>query len=67
VKAQVLGVKSREARGREATKEREDRSRPSEEDRWREIKGSRELGNSQVESPTFGYSKSRGREVAREG
>jgi hypothetical protein len=67
VKAQVLGVQSREARGREATKWREDRSHPSEEDRWREIEGSRELGSSQVESPTFGYSKSRGREVAREG
>jgi hypothetical protein len=62
-----LGVQSREARGREATKEREDRSRPSEEDRWREIEGSRELGSSQVESPNIGYSKSRGREVAREG
>jgi hypothetical protein len=28
VKAQVLGVQSREARGREAAKEREDRDRP---------------------------------------
>jgi hypothetical protein len=67
VKAQVLGIQSREARGREAAKEREDRSRPSEEDRWREIERSRELGSSQVESPNIGYSKSRGREVAREG
>jgi hypothetical protein len=30
VKTQVLGVQIREARGREATKEREDRSHPSE-------------------------------------
>jgi hypothetical protein len=67
VKAQVLGVQSREARGREATKEREDHSHPSEEDRWREIVRSRELGSSQVENPNIGYSKSRGREVAREG
>jgi hypothetical protein len=49
------------------TKERGDRRRPSEEDRWREIDGSRELRSSRVESPTFGYSKSRGRKVAREG
>jgi hypothetical protein len=45
VKAQVLGVQSREARGREAAKWREDRSRPSEEDRWQR---SRDLANSGV-------------------
>jgi hypothetical protein len=43
VKAQVLGVQSREA-----TKERGDCSHPSKEDRWREINESRKLGNSQV-------------------
>jgi hypothetical protein len=48
VKTQVLGVQSREARGREAMKERGDRSHPSGEDRWREINGSRALGSSQV-------------------
>jgi hypothetical protein len=41
-------------------------SRPSEEDRWREIERSHELGSSQGESPNIGYSESRGRE-AREG
>jgi hypothetical protein len=40
-------------------KSRENRSRPSEEDRWQKINGSRELGGSQGESPKIGCSKSR--------
>jgi hypothetical protein len=67
VKARILGVQSHEARGSEATKEREDHSRSSEEDRWRDIEGPRELRSSRVESPNIGHSKSRGREIAREG
>jgi hypothetical protein len=76
IKAQVLGVQSREARGREARRSEgrvaEIGSRNSsiwvfkgQVARDREISG--ELGSSQVESPNIGYSKSRGREVAREG
>ena len=67
IKAQVLGVQSREVRGCEAAKWREDQDRPSGKDAWKEIERSHELGSSQVESPNIGYSKSRGREVAREG
>jgi hypothetical protein len=62
VRTQVLGVKSRETRGREAAKWREAVSRPSGEDRWQRSGRSRELGSSQGESPSIGYSKSRGRE-----
>jgi hypothetical protein len=58
VKAQVLGIQSREVRGREAAKEREDCSRPYEEDKWQEIERSHELRSSQGESPNSGYSKS---------
>jgi hypothetical protein len=43
VNPQVFGVKSRETRGHEATKWREDQERPFEKDRWRR---SKDLANS---------------------
>jgi hypothetical protein len=54
VKAQVLGVKSREARVCEAAKWREDQEHPFEEDRWQR---SRDLANSgarRVRAQTLG-------------
>jgi hypothetical protein len=60
IKAQVLGVQSREARGREAD-EVARRSGPSIwEGRVAEIERSRELGGSQDKGPSIGCSKSRG-------
>jgi hypothetical protein len=60
IKAQVLGVQSREARGREAAKWREDQDRPSGKDAWQRSERSRELGGSQDKGPSIGCSKSRG-------
>ena len=60
IKAQVLGVQSREARGREATKWREDQDHPSGKDVWQRSERSRELGGSQDKGPSIGCSKLRG-------
>jgi hypothetical protein len=43
----------------QAAKRREDRDRPSEEDRWQRSRRSCELGSSQVEGPSVGCPKSR--------
>jgi hypothetical protein len=60
VKAQVLGIQSREARGREAAKERERSRAVHLRGQVAEIERSHELGSSQSESPSIGCSKSRG-------
>jgi hypothetical protein len=60
INAQVLGVQSCEARGREAAKWREDQGRPSGKDAWQRLERSRKLGGSQDKGPSIGCSKSRG-------
>jgi hypothetical protein len=59
-KAQVIGVKSREAQGREAAKWREDQDRPYGKDAWQRSERSPKLGGSQDKCPSIRCSKSRG-------